>query len=171
MKKVLFTALVSLSIIFVPYSSSIAQSNKMNDLASIDQMYGSKLVGTWNCDSVEMEVEGATVTMKGSASYFTNKRSNTFGTMIIDYPIENITLEYDYFGTGTWEINNKTLVEILEDIKLTNISHPYMDQSFNMTDMFPKNISGSSTIISLSQSSMTLKEDTEGVIFTCLKKS
>ncbi|MDN3502838.1 hypothetical protein QL982_08810 [Psychrobacter sp. 5A.1] len=170
MKKVLFTALVSLSVMFVPYSSSIAQSNKMNDLTSIDQMYSSKLVGTWNCNPVEMEVEDATVTMKGRASYFTNKRSNTFGTMIIDYPKEKITLEYDYFGTGTWEINNKKLVEILEDIKLTNISHPYMNQSFNMTDMFPKNISASSSIISLSQSSMTLKEDTEGVIFTCSKK-
>ena len=43
MKKVLFTALVSLSVMFVPYSSSIAQSNKMNDLASIDQMYSSKI--------------------------------------------------------------------------------------------------------------------------------
>ena len=170
MKKLLFTTLVSLSIMLVSYSSSAALNNEIIERTSIDQIYSSKLVGTWNCDSVEMEVEDATVTMKGSASYFTNERSNTFGTMIIDYPKENITLEYDYFGTGTWEINNKKLVEILEDIKLTNISHPYMDQSFNMTDMFPKNISASSTIISLSQSSMTLKEDTEGVVFTCSKK-
>lgn len=170
MKKLLFTTLVSLSIMLVSYSSSAARNNEITERTSIDQIYSSKLVGTWNCDSVEMEVEDATVTMKGSASYFTNKRSNTFGTMIIDYPKENITLEYDYFGTGTWEINNKKLVEILEDIKLTNISHPYMDQSFNMTDMFPKNISASSSIISLSQSSMTLKEDTEGVVFTCSKK-
>lgn len=170
MKKLLFTAFVSLSTLFVPYSSSMAKSNKVNDLSSIDQMYSSKLVGTWNCDSVKMEVEDATVTMEGGTSYFTNKRSNTFGTMIIDYPKENITLEYDYFGTGTWEIDNKKLVEILEDIKLTNISHPYMDQLFNMTDMFPKNISAYSSIISLSQSNMTLKDDTEGVIFTCSKK-
>ena len=170
MKKVFFTTLVSLSTIFVPYGPSSAQSNTMNEPKNIDQVYSSRLIGTWNCNSVEMEAEDATVTMTGGSSYFTNKRSNSFGTMIIDYPKENITLEYDYFGTGTWEMENKKLIEVLEDIKLTNISHPYMDQSFNMTDMFPKNISASSTIVSLSQSNMTLKEDTEGLVITCSKK-
>lgn len=169
MKKVLFIALVSLSTMFVPYSSSIAQSNKTNDLASIDQMYNSKLVGTWNCEIRDI-AEESTVIIEGESSYFSNGRSNDFGTILIEYPKENITLEYYYSATGTWEIKNKKLFEITEDMKIKNISHPYMDKSFDLTDMFPKNMSDSSTIVSLSKSSVALKSHTDGKVYTCSKK-
>ncbi|MGO2339942.1 MAG: hypothetical protein ACTH5M_05005 [Psychrobacter sp.] len=169
MKKSLFIAFVSLSTLFVPYSSSIAQSNKVNDLSSIDQMYSSKLVGTWNCEFRDISEDG-TIIIEGESSYFSNGRSNDFGTISIEYSKENITLEYYYSGTGTWEIKNKKLFEITEDMKIKNISHPYMDESFNLTDIFPQNMTDSSTIISLSKSSVVLKDDTDGEVYTCSKK-
>ena len=74
---------------------------------------------------------------------------NSFGELIVDFPIEEnkVKVVYSALGTGVWEIEDQNLVSMIDSIKVTNRNHPWLDQYFNMQEQFTLNERNSEQIM------------------------
>ena len=127
----------------------------------------SKLFGMWNCSTV-VEQDGVRLSMDLNTNYVRNGRSNTVGRLKLEFstlPLED--MEYSLVGTGTWEMIDGYLVEVSEDVRTQNISHPDMGDVLNIGDMFPSNASESYQVVTLTAKCLTLKGEADGTIFQC----
>lgn len=137
-----------------------------------DSNFEAMIHGAWNC-KIDESMDGGSLTISTEDSYIDNGRFNSFGTMTmnIDIESENISLKYSIAGTGTWDVKNGKLYQTLEDVKLVNLTAPEFDDVLNLSNMFPKNVSESSTITSIDKKSITVKSDIDGSEHTCSKKA
>ena len=95
---------------------------------------------------------------------------NSFGQLIVDFPIEENTVKVNYsaLGTGVWEINDQSLVSMIDSIKVVNRNHPWLDEYFNMEEQFTLNDKRSEEIIVLSNDYINLQPST-GKPYECYK--
>ena len=95
---------------------------------------------------------------------------NSFGQLIVDFPIEENTVKVNYsaLGTGIWEIEDQSLVSMIDYIKVVNRNHPWLDEYFNMEDQFILNDRISEEIIVLSDDYINLQPST-GKPYECYK--
>ena len=95
---------------------------------------------------------------------------NSFGQLIVDFPIEENTVKVNYsaLGTGVWEINDQSLVSMIDSIKVVNRNHPWLDEYFNMEEQFTLNDKRSEEIIVLSDDYINLQPST-GKPYECHK--
>ncbi len=126
-----------------------------------------KIYGLWNC-KLTSEEEDIKVSMDVDISYTRNGKSNGFGTLTLQAP-DFPKMEYSIASSSNWEYQNGYLIETTTEINLLNVSHPELDGIFNLGDFFPQNISESSEILVLDDSTLTLKSESYGTIYSCEK--
>ncbi|MFT6907703.1 MAG: hypothetical protein ACJAS1_004387 [Oleiphilaceae bacterium] len=133
---------------------------------AIDESY---LYGNWNC---KHEVNASKTQMKVKINYNVNfiraGKSNGYGTLLFKMP--NLPeLEYSLTDNSTWEIQGDNLILSSTQIKSVNVSHPELDKFLNLKQFIPKSVSESSKILKLTKSSLTVKSESNGEIYTCSK--
>jgi hypothetical protein len=118
------------------------------------RFYETEILGNWICKH----------TLPGySAFEFIRYKKdgtwNSFGQLIVDFPVEENTVKVNYsaLGTGVWEIDNQSLVSMIDYIKVTNRNHPWIDSYFNMEEQFTLNDKRSEKIIVLSDDYINLQ--------------
>jgi len=95
---------------------------------------------------------------------------NSFGEVIVDFPIEEnyLKVRYGAVGTGIWEIEDDNLVSMIDYVKVTNRNHSWLDEYFNLQDQFTLNDKTSEEIVVLSDNYINLKPNT-GKGYECYK--
>ena len=95
---------------------------------------------------------------------------NSFGEVIVDFPIEEnyLKVRYGAVGTGIWEIENDNLISMIDYVKVTNRNHSWLDEYFNLQDQFSLNDKTSEEIVVLSDNYINLKPNT-GKGYECYK--
>jgi len=95
---------------------------------------------------------------------------NSFGEVIVDFPIEEnyLKVRYGAVGTGLWEVKDDNLISMIDYVKVTTRSHSWIDEYFNMQDQFTLNEKTSEEIVVLSDNYINLKPNT-GKGYECYK--
>lgn len=127
-----------------------------------------KLFGSWNCEE-SADVDGGKMHVSIETTYVRNGRTHAYGSLTVDIPAEGVKLEYIYSESGTWELDKNFLVSSTTEIKLVNISHPGLDDVFNLGNTFPQNISESAEVLGVTDKVLVLKSESSGEIQTCTK--
>jgi hypothetical protein len=101
-------------------------------------------------------------------TYIRNGKSNGFGLLKLKLP-ELPEMEYSFADSSNWELNNGYLVESTIEIKLVNVSHPDVEDVWDLENMLPQNISESSEVLVLNNSLLKVKSESDGTIYSCNK--
>ena len=129
------------------------------------RFYETEILGNWICkDTWPVYTALEFIRYKKDGTW------NSFGQLIVDFPIEENTVKVNYsaLGTGTWEIENQSLVSMIDSIKVVNRNHPWLDEYFNMEEQFTLNDKRSEEIIVLSNDYINLQPST-GKPYECYK--
>jgi hypothetical protein len=151
---------LSLSIAIIMNVLGCSSSSDVNDYHHMESLYGN-----WNC-KLAVEDKEIKVQIDVDVNYVRNGHSNAFGTMTIQAP-ELPELEYSIATSSNWEFKNGYLIETTNELKIVNVSHPEIDDVFNLESLFPQNISESSEILVLNDSMLTLKSEMDGSVYSC----
>ena len=151
--KTLFTAFL----LFIINTNSLA--------AMSPRFYESEILGNWVCKDV----------WPGYAAfemirYKKDGTWNSFGELIVDFPIEEkkVKVVYSALGSGIWEIDNQNLVSMIDFIKVTNRNHLWLDKYFNMQEQFTLNEKHSEEIVVLADDYINL-QPSSGKPYECFK--
>lgn len=133
-------------------------------------VYHQNILGSWDCNYSFKEDDFA-ASISSTDTYVRNGASNSFGIMKIRYTSESPEIEYSIASTDTWKIQGKYLIQTMTDVKIVNVSHPEIDDVFNLQEMFPTNISESSEILKLTATELILDSESGLGLYTCSKAS
>ena len=127
--------------------------------------YETEILGNWVCKDLYPGYAAIEV-----IRYKDDGTWNSFGELIVDFPIEEnkVKVKYSALGKGVWEINDQNLVSMINSIKVTNRNHPWLDQYFNMQEQFSLNERNSEEIVVLSEDYINLQPAT-GKPYECYK--
>ena len=125
------------------------------------------LYGNWNCQE-SSEDENLKLSMDYDVNFVRNGTSNAFGILKLKLP-ETPELEYSYADSSKWEVIDGYLITMSTEVKIINVSHPGIDDVFNLGELFPQNISDSSKILKLNETELSLQGESDGEIYTCSK--
>ena len=129
------------------------------------RFYETEILGNWICkDTWPVYTALEFIRYKKDGTW------NSFGQLIVDFPIEENTVKVNYsaLGTGVWEINDQSLVSLIDSIKVVNRNHPWLDEYFNMEEQFTLNDKRSEEIIVLSDDYINLQPSI-GKPYECYK--
>ena len=129
-----------------------------------------KLYGGWSC-KLEIEDSGMKMSIESSDDYVRNGTINRTGSLNVQFSPERPKISYTISGSGTWHLENEYLTTTFKFLKIKNISHPEFDDVINLQDMFPENISRSSKITSLTNTTLSLMSEPDGKTYQCHRKS
>lgn len=131
-----------------------------------------RIWGLWVCTiEVLAEYEGDTTALLVSEnSYIRNGRFNGFGdlTVTVPYEGEQVEVMYSLLATGVWEVQDNHLISTIENMKITNHSHPELEALLKISEMFPENITGSDEIIVLTDDQLIIK-GLHGTLQECVR--
>jgi hypothetical protein len=129
------------------------------------RFYETEIIGNWVCKDIWPGYSAFEVIW-----YKKDGTWNSFGELIVDFPIEEnkVTVKYSALGTGVWEIEQQNLVSMIDSIKVTNRNNPWLDQYFNMEEQFTLNDKKSEEILVLSDDYINLQPPT-GKPYECFK--
>jgi len=134
-----------------------------------NKYYNNQIYGMWDCEYTSEE-DGTTINAKSSDVYVRNGKVNSFGNLNVQFAPGSETVEYSVSMSGSWKIQNGYLITESSETKIVNISHPELDEIFNLNDFLPQNISDSSKILKITRNEMSLKSETDGSIYNCVRK-
>ena len=139
--------------------------NTSASAAMSPRFYETEILGNWICKDT-----WPGYTALEFIRYKKDGTWNSFGQLIVDFPIEESTVKVNYsaLGTGVWEINDQSLVSMIDSIKVVNRNHPWLDEYFNMEEQFTLNDKRSEEIIVLSNDYINLQPST-GKPYECYK--
>ena len=139
--------------------------NASASAAMSPRFYETEILGNWVCKDT-----WPGYTALEFIRYKKDGTWNSFGQLIVDFPIEESTVKVNYsaLGTGIWEIEDQSLVSLIDSIKVVNRNHPWLDAYFNMEDQFILNDRRSEEIIVLSDDYINLQPST-GKPYECHK--
>jgi len=139
--------------------------NTSASAAMSPRFYETEILGNWVCKDT-----WPGYTALEFIRYKKDGTWNSFGQLIVDFPIEESTVKVNYsaLGTGIWEIEDQSLVSLIDSIKVVNRNHPWLDAYFNMEDQFILNDRRSEEIIVLSDDYINLQPST-GKPYECHK--
>ncbi|EGQ7854926.1 TPA: hypothetical protein I7765_21045 [Vibrio vulnificus] len=136
--------------------------------------YSEALLGGWQCSFSATYEDGTRMQIVSDDSFVRNGTSNSFGTLTIDINTDGLeeTLEYSVASTGTWHFaeNDKYLVMQANDIRIVNISHPGLDDIFDIGSMFPENISESAEVLDFTYDKITLRLESTSDTYSCARR-
>jgi hypothetical protein len=159
----MLSRLVILAPILLVACASPSQ-NSFNEDRSIERA----IVGNWECDFEQTLPEGS-FSFDTKDAYVANGRYTSIGSLIMYFEEEGVELEYVLADSGTWEVLDEKLVMTSEDIKIKNVSHPGIEELFDINDLFPKNMSGAYSILELSSEKLVLKIDRKTPEMNCIR--
>jgi hypothetical protein len=144
---------------------SVFLINTSVSAAMSPRFYETEILGNWICKDT-----WPGYTALEFIRYKKDGTWNSFGQLIVDFPIEENTVKVNYsaIGTGLWEIEDQSLVSMIDYIKVVNRNHPWLDAYFNMEDQFTLNDKRSEDIIVLSDDYINLQPST-GKPYECHK--
>ena len=129
------------------------------------RFYETEILGNWICKDILPGYSAFEM-----IRYKKDGTWNSFGDLIVDFPMEENTIKVNYnaLGTGFWEIKDQNLVSMIDYIKVTNRNHSWLDKYFNMEEQFTLNEKKSEEIIVLSDDYINLQPPT-GKPYECQK--
>lgn len=134
-----------------------------------DAQFSALLLGKWDCE-INIEDEWGEFTILSEDYYIRNGRSHGIGELSMELKIpelsESITLDYIISYTGIWEISNGFLIETADDIKFTGLNLGF-DDLFDINQVIPSGISGSTKIIKLTETKFVGVSESDGKEFSC----
>ena len=129
------------------------------------RFYETEILGNWICKDIWPGYSAfEMIRYKKDGSW------NSFGELIVDFPIEEekVKVRYSALGTGIWEIEDQNLVSMIDYIKVTNRNNPWLDEYLNMEEQFTLNDKKSEKIVVLSDDYINLQPST-GKPYECYK--
>ena len=147
---------IVLSLLLINTSASGAMSTRF---------YENEILGNWICKDIWPGYSAFEM-----IRYKKDGTWNSFGELIVDFPIEEnkVKVRYSALGTGLWEIKNQNLVSMIDYIKVTNRNNPWLDKYFNMEEQFTLNDKKSEKIVVLSDDYINL-QPSSGKPYECYK--
>ena len=147
---------IVLSLMLINTSASGAMSPRF---------YETEILGNWICKDIWPGYSAFEM-----IRYKKDGTWNSFGELIVDFPIEEnkVKVRYSALGTGLWEIENQNLVSMIDYIKVTNRNNPWLDEYFNMEEQFTLNDKKSEKIVVLSDDYINL-QPSSGKPYECYK--
>jgi|TARA_B110000495_G_scaffold62596_1_gene53191 hypothetical protein len=147
---------IVLSLLLINTSASGAMSPRF---------YETEILGNWICKDIWPGYSAFEM-----IRYKKDGTWNSFGELIVDFPIEEnkVKVRYSALGTGLWEIENQNLVSMIDYIKVTNRNNPWLDEYFNMEEQFTLNDKKSEKIVVLSDDYINL-QPSSGKPYECYK--
>ena len=140
-------------------------SSSASGALTISRNYETEILGNWICkDFLPGYSAFEMIRYKNDGTW------NSFGEVIVDFPIEEnyLKVRYGAVGTGIWEIENDNLISMIDYVKVTTRTHAWIDEYFNMQDRFALNEKTSEEIVVLSDNYINLKPNT-GKGYECYK--
>ncbi len=120
-----------------------------------------RLWGLWTCTIDEpAEYEGGMAALLVSEdSYIRNGRFNSLGDLTVTVPYEGelVSVKYSLLATGVWELRDNHLISTIENMKITNHSHPELEERLKISSLFPEKITESGEILELSETHFVVK--------------
>ena len=150
-----------ISVIF----TAIFLSGSVSAALTISRDYETEILGNWICKDYWPGYSAFEM-----IRYKKDGTWNSFGEVIVDFPIEEnyLKVRYGAVGTGLWEIEKDNLISMIDYVKVTTRTHPWIDEYFNMQDKFSLNEKTSEEIVVLSDNYVNLKPNT-GKGYECYK--
>ena len=132
---------------------------------TISRNYETEILGNWICKDF-----WPGYSVFEMIRYKNDGTWNSFGEVIVDFPIEEnyLKVRYGAVGTGLWEIEKDNLISMIDYVKVTTRSHSWIDEYFNMQDQFTLNEKTTEEIVVLSDNYINLKPNT-GKGYECYK--
>jgi len=145
--------------------ATILLSSSASGALTVSRDYATELLGNWICKDFWPGYSAFEM-----IRYKKDGTWNSFGEVIIDFPIEEnkLTVRYGAVGTGLWEIESDNLVSLIDYVKVTTRTHNWIDEYFSMQDQFTLNEKTSEEIVVLSDNYINLKPNT-GKGYECYK--
>ena len=145
--------------------TAILLSSSAFGALTVSRDYSTELLGNWICKDFWPGYSAFEM-----IRYKKDGTWNSFGEVIVDFPIEEnyLKVRYGAVGTGLWEIENDNLVSLIDYVKVTTRTHAWIDEYFNMQDQFTLNEKTSEEIVVLSDNYINLKPNT-GKGYECYK--
>jgi len=145
--------------------AAILLSSSASGALTVSRDYATELLGNWICKDFWPGYSAFEM-----IRYKKDGTWNSFGEVIVDFPIEEnyLKVRYGAVGTGLWEIENDNLVSLIDYVKVTTRTHAWIDEYFNMQDQFTLNEKTSEEIVVLSDNYINLKPNT-GKGYECYK--
>ena len=145
--------------------AAILLSGSVSAALTISRDYETEILGNWICKDYWPGYSAFEM-----IRYKKDGTWNSFGEVIVDFPIEEnyLKVRYGAVGTGLWEIEKDNLISMIDYVKVTTRSHPWIDEYFNMQDQFTLNEKSSEEIVVLSDNYINLKPNT-GKGYECYK--
>ena len=145
--------------------TAILLSSSASGALTVSRDYATELLGNWICKDFWPGYSAFEM-----IRYKKDGTWNSFGEVIVDFPIEEnyLKVRYGAVGTGLWEIENDKLVSLIDYVKVTTRTHAWIDEYFNMQDQFTLNEKTSEEIVVLSDNYINLKPNT-GKGYECYK--
>ena len=147
---------IALSVLLINTSASGAMSPRF---------YETEILGNWICKDIWPGYSAFEM-----IRYKKDGTWNSFGELIVDFPIEEnkVKVRYSALGTGLWEIEDQNLVSMIDYIKVTNRNNSWLDDYFNMEEQFTLNDKKSEKIVVLSDDYINL-QPSSGKPYECYK--
>ena len=129
------------------------------------RFYETEILGNWICKDIWPGYSAFEM-----IRYKKDGTWNSFGELLVDFPIEEnkVKVRYSALGSGLWEIKDQNLVSMIDYIKVTNRNNPWLDDYFNMEEQFTLNDKKSEKIVVLSDDYINLQPST-GKPYECYK--
>ena len=146
--------------------AAILLSSSASGALTISRDYATELLGNWICKDFWPGYSAFEM-----IRYKKDGTWNSFGEVIVDFELEEnnyLKVRYGAVGTGLWEIEKDNLISMIDYVKVTTRSHPWIDEYFNMQDQFTLNEKTSEEIVVLSDNYINLKPNT-GKGYECYK--
>ena len=147
---------IVLSVLLINTSASGAMSPRF---------YETEILGNWICKDIWPGYSAFEM-----IRYKKDGTWNSFGELLVDFPIEEnkVKVRYSALGTGLWEIEDQNLVSMIDYIKVTNRNNSWLDDYFNMEEQFTLNDKKSEKIVVLSDDYINL-QPSSGKPYECYK--
>lgn len=123
---------------------------------SDDYLLEQQLVGTWDC-TLEMSTPEADMLVESVDSFVANERYTSLGGMSLFIPEFGEELYFHFSDVGTWEVIDGSVITVSENARMKLVSHPEMNDYFDMEALFPQGASGAGSIIDLNDQVLVMR--------------
>ena len=145
--------------------AAILLSSSASCALTVSRDYETEILGNWICKDFWPGYSAFEM-----IRYKKDGTWNSFGEVIVDFPIEEnyLKVRYGAVGTGLWEVKDDNLISMIDYVKVSTRTHSWIDEYFNMQDQFTLNEKTTEEIVVLSDNYINLKPNT-GKGYECYK--
>ena len=109
--------------------AAILLSSSASGALTVSRDYATELLGNWICKDFWPGYSAFEM-----IRYKKDGTWNSFGEVIVDFPIEEnyLKVRYGAVGTGLWEIENDNLISLIDYVKVTTRTHSWIDEYLSL---------------------------------------